>query len=369
MEIEKYDHLIRAIYDGVLASDGWQPIMGEIRALTKTEVLALLLWDESTGVSMLGDQSGADPAEGEEYEAHYAFDDPGTPFIKRTPVGEWYFDRRDLSPQIIRAHPFYQDFLGKYGMRSIMWTKLMATDTTHAGLSFQGGQHRPAYSPEDIKAIEPLLPHLSHAMLLRWRYREVASMAQLGQQLLDRLTSPVLVLDSKARIVLTNAAGQTWLSKRRHLYSHHATLQQASPWPQLLNLARQICGGQPMTVGSIALEAEDGASPTYLVGLPLREDHPLAVGWTRQLGIVVVHDPSTQRRPCRQLLRQLFGLTPAECRLVETLAEQHSLVNSASGLHISVETGRTQLKSIFLKTGSHSQSALMQLVTDLSQIH
>jgi DNA-binding CsgD family transcriptional regulator len=205
-------------------------------------------------------------------------------------------------------------------------------------------------------------------MLLRWRFQELSRLAQLGQHMLDRLSSPVLVIDSMARILFSNAAGQRWLSVKHHPYSIQSTLQQASPWPQLLHLATQICGAHPVPVGTLTISVKDGP-PTYLIGLPLREDHPVAQGWSRSIGIVVVYDQSLQPTPWPQLLRQLFGLTPAECRTVEKLAAHHSVTKVAESNSVSRETVRTQLKSIFNKTGCRNQSALVRLITELSTLH
>jgi DNA-binding CsgD family transcriptional regulator len=58
----------------------------------------------------------------------------------------------------------------------------------------------------------------------------------------------------------------------------------------------------------------------------------------------------------------LFGLTPAECRLADLLAEGLELRNCAECMHITVGTARFMLKSIFHKTETHRQSQLIRLL-------
>jgi len=62
------------------------------------------------------------------------------------------------------------------------------------------------------------------------------------------------------------------------------------------------------------------------------------------------------------LLHCHFGLTPSEARLALHLVTGETLRSAAAELHISYETARTQLKSIFSKTGTCRQAELVVVV-------
>ncbi|MNW20108.1 hypothetical protein D3C71_2203510 [compost metagenome] len=66
------------------------------------------------------------------------------------------------------------------------------------------------------------------------------------------------------------------------------------------------------------------------------------------------------------MLRELYGLTPAETRLATRLACGEGLPEASRQMRIRHETARTQLKSIFLKTGCGSQARLTQMLTRLA---
>ena len=68
----------------------------------------------------------------------------------------------------------------------------------------------------------------------------------------------------------------------------------------------------------------------------------------------------------RELLQSLFALTPAEARLAEQFANGISLTEVADNLRITVATARTQLKSVFRKTGTSRQAELVRLLLLLS---
>jgi DNA-binding CsgD family transcriptional regulator len=68
------------------------------------------------------------------------------------------------------------------------------------------------------------------------------------------------------------------------------------------------------------------------------------------------------RMPQTAFLKNRFGLTPAEARLVLRLVSGDSLRSAAKALGIKYETVRTHLKSIFQKTGTRRQAELVIVV-------
>lgn len=63
-----------------------------------------------------------------------------------------------------------------------------------------------------------------------------------------------------------------------------------------------------------------------------------------------------------------LGLTAAEARLTAKLVQGLSLTDAADALDITAHTARTQLKSIFAKTGVRRQSELLRLLTEVSTL-
>jgi DNA-binding CsgD family transcriptional regulator len=76
---------------------------------------------------------------------------------------------------------------------------------------------------------------------------------------------------------------------------------------------------------------------------------------------VFIQDPLDTVSFDRELLRDLYGLTVAECRVAEAVAQGHDLNAYAQAQRISSHTARTQLKSAFRKTGARRQNQLAHL--------
>ena len=60
------------------------------------------------------------------------------------------------------------------------------------------------------------------------------------------------------------------------------------------------------------------------------------------------------------MLQQLHGLTPAESEVLGRLTDGMRLSDIAEDLGVNIETVRTQLKSIFGKTGTSRQAELVR---------
>jgi len=70
----------------------------------------------------------------------------------------------------------------------------------------------------------------------------------------------------------------------------------------------------------------------------------------------------------QDILRTLFGLTPAECRVALLLGVGHSPQEIAQTIGVSFETVRSHIKSIFSKTNVKRQGELIRLLLDNSVV-
>ena len=83
---------------------------------------------------------------------------------------------------------------------------------------------------------------------------------------------------------------------------------------------------------------------------------------------IFLSKPSSLQLPPKRLAI-LYGLTPAEASLAGKLAALRNVEQAADELYITVHTARSQLKSIFAKTGAESQSELLMLLATGTLAH
>jgi DNA-binding CsgD family transcriptional regulator len=87
---------------------------------------------------------------------------------------------------------------------------------------------------------------------------------------------------------------------------------------------------------------------------------------TRICAALFIRDPADAPPDRQATLSALYGLTPAEARVAEGLANGQTPAELAE--HHSVTTGtlRNQLKAVFSKTGTRRQAEVVRLVLTLS---
>jgi DNA-binding CsgD family transcriptional regulator len=85
----------------------------------------------------------------------------------------------------------------------------------------------------------------------------------------------------------------------------------------------------------------------------------------RVAAVVFVSDPLMKTRPAREILVGLFGLTPAECRVATLLTDGHAPRQIGQLLGVSNNTLKSQLASIYSKTGTSRQSQVVRLISRL----
>lgn len=117
------------------------------------------------------------------------------------------------------------------------------------------------------------------------------------------------------------------------------------------------------------------------IPIPAREDHPAMIVhvapverrandiFNQSACIVIVTPLDGVGVPDSAMLNGLFDLSPAEARLVQKLARGLTINQIADDLDISVATLRSQLRSVFAKTGTSRQTELGRLIGSMGMVN
>jgi DNA-binding CsgD family transcriptional regulator len=165
------------------------------------------------------------------------------------------------------------------------------------------------------------------------------------------------LFDPDGRLIAANETAQSYfgpvLSRKRAI----SALQRGSKEALYGLLQRSAVSGNDLS-GPILLRTSEGrAFVVYALHSPWADDQVL----------LILIDAVERREPSPALLKQLFGLTPAEARLAIEVVRGHGLKGIASALQVSEGTVRTQLKAILAKTNTHRQADLVGLLVRIAQ--
>lgn len=230
------------------------------------------------------------------------------------------------------------------------WTGAMVVNSKHA------------LSDGQVSLLADLSPMLQMAVERWTMLGQLRAANRLTLDTLDFAGLGALLLDRSARVLDCNGTAQSMLADGR-LAMSGGQLRSLDPVnEQHLSrlMARTLLA--PDTGGG-RLQILGGAGPLMLQCAPF----PGALAYPspqRPALIVIVTDPQHRMRQRMAALRRQFGLTAAEAELAIAVVQTGNRKAAAAARGVSDATARTQLTSIFDKTGVRRQTELVRLLMD-----
>lgn len=362
MKDQELDDLIGCFYDGILSSQGWSQALQRLALVTGSRAASLVMWNRPEDRALVGEQFGLPQQLLEDYGKTFQAMDPAREFVEKIEVGGWYMDERHLGTVRIRRLPFYQEFLRSYDLDSTMTSPFLRSETDLDG--FLCLSARPGERDMDriARRLRPVMPHIQRAGRLRLKLIELTQQSSVSLQVLNRFRYPLMVMKLGARVTLANEAAQRWLNSSECLLSMHSTHM-----TRVKELVADACGcgaEKSARAGGQRFNKADGTVYS-LVAIPLPAASTNTWALSEPSALVIVNDPEWETQPEARLLNQMFQLTPAEIRLLNRLQDGLALREASDQLNISIETARSQLKSIFAKIGVNRQVDLQRLLSHL----
>jgi DNA-binding CsgD family transcriptional regulator len=221
-----------------------------------------------------------------------------------------------------------------------------------------------AFDQRDEARLGVLVPHLQRAVQIHQRLSIAEQQRALTFEMLERLTLGIFVLGADARVIFANAIAQRNLQPGASLQLRRGCLRLRHPAQQgrfekAVHDAALTSVGQGTSAGGFVAVRRPEGPPLSLLISPYRVSlagraHP------RPSALLIFADPDTSTRAPEQILAQMFGLAPAEARLVSALVAGQTMADYADGIGISTNTVKTQMRQIFYKTGCNRQTDVIR---------
>ncbi len=295
------------------------------------------------------------------YLEHFMPEDPRLIVVARNPGRILTGDDVILDPVAFEQSALVNEFLDPKNARFGMALTLPINDSYSLDLSLMRSRSDGDYRSVDVETMEFFLPSLKRSLDLRIKLGIFESKARALSDVVDAVDSATFLVTSTGSLVRGNARGQAMLSDGTFVFVRNGRLEprnlrfvpdfsamiersaQRRPEDAVseadTTLTLEGPGGKKAVATVLSLHSSVGRLPGAEVALFLKElapAHPQVAG----LGVA-------------------FGLTGAETRLAQGLLAGKNLETLASQWTLSRETLRTQLSSLYRKTGTHSQSELI----------
>lgn len=368
------DDLILTIHSAALEPDGWTRVGHELLIRLSAHCgLGLRVpshtHPEPWAVLIDYDQSAA-----AEYAKHWGPYDlwyHGARHTGRISTGLVSVGSQFVSSNELEASAFFSDYLRPLKIGPMIQVCLAGSEPNgsigQAALSFYREIGKSPFSSEDVGVLSILAPHLTVAARNYWTAQSLRLLTSARADALDALTSALFAIDRSGRLMFSNRLGdefvkrEKWVRVLKGYLTPVPTICGADRFAAVLHRASSGVGSSILVTDSMTgAEAQVSITPIPpTVDLGFLTATPASLVWIT---------PTVIRADIGHDMALLFGLTPAERRILDKLVTGEDLREVATSLRISIHTARAQLKSIFRKTGRRSQGQLLMLAARIATL-
>ncbi|KQY19315.1 helix-turn-helix transcriptional regulator [Rhizobium sp. Root483D2] len=269
-----------------------------------------------------------------------------------------------MTPEEIAADPVYNTYLRPKGLGWSMGAVMVEPSGHTLIFDMIGRSSDGPFSAGALERANSLKGDLSRAALIASRmvFRQAESIAAT----LALIGLPAAVLGSDNRVLAMNADMEALSPRIRTGAGDRISLKNPTANSLVLAALEQLVLAPASNVQSIPLSAEQGLPALILHLLPVRRKARDV--FSRSLAVLIATPVGQAGPPDMRVLSGLFDLTPGEARVARELASGVSLEAVSIKLGLKLETVRTYLKRIFLKTGTRRQAELTYMLSGLGRL-
>jgi DNA-binding CsgD family transcriptional regulator len=288
--------------------------------------------------------------------------DPRAAGFPRMMSGEIVTDHDIMTPEQIRADPMFNEVLYPTGLRWFAGVGFWAESAAWA-LAIQRTDREGPFEASDKRLLARLAPRLTETATLATVMGRVTLTSMIN--VLNQVRQPALVLNRQGMVLSTNAAADAGFDDEIRISNRRLAVRDKSALAKLDRLVDQIRSTHDsVPLPAVPIPVRRTAKPPVVIRV-LPVDGAARNVFLGARAMLILSNLLPSPAPDPGLIAQAFDLTPAESRLAALLASGMPIDGAAERLRISRETARNHLKSAFSKTGTHRQSELIQLVSQL----
>lgn len=358
--------LIRLIYETAEDASLWTDLLQRLANLLGATVATLDLYNLARQQGDVQAYINVSPEFIHQYKVHFSNKNLWLSYRQDLVVpGRAVLGQMLVPDDVMLKSEFYQDFLRHEEIFHLAGMRILETGSLAAHLSLMRPHGSEAFEVGILSFLEVLVPHLQQAMRLHHRIVDAEACGCSLSEALDRMPVGVILVDGSARVVTMNKAACEIVKARDGLAVALDGLEavchrEMLALRNLISAAAATTSGHRVKPGGTLLISRPSMARSFTVQvLPLKARSRVS-GLSRPAAAVFVSDP--EARPAVTHMACLYHLTPAEEALALRLVQGQSLKEAAEELGITLNTARTHLKHIFLKTGTQRQSELMRLL-------
>lgn len=280
------------------------------------------------------------------------------------PTMQPIYDYRHSSKDEIKRLSFYQEHAIPYGAAYYGGIVLKRDDSAFVAAAIFRDHDLGHLNGHEIAYLERLAPHLRRSVELSLQLPKRAVETGI-RALFHAIKCAAVLFDDRGRVISTNAKADEILTARDGLAIRDQRLVAtygpvaSSVTKEVWNAINDQTGATPHQNVRIRTPRVSDSTPYVIIVSPFVIRPELS---SNRHAVAIILDPDDLSGSSVEWMKREYGLTPSEVRVADLLVHGLSVSEISVSRSCSIETVRSQLKSIMRKTGTKRQSEFLSLV-------
>lgn len=361
--------LIDVIYSAASDPSLWPVVARQIQSAVGGKGLNFVLEDSSDDRFTCVFVNGVPKAEVQRYIREIKDEDALTGLMVRMPEGtafmtQDYLDVTALHSSLYCREEFYEEV--GYPCSNV---GVFHNDGIRRGrISVARSKTDSPDAPEDQLLMQALIPHLCRALLINSQLMDAQLSSILAIEALEHVEAATVLIDDKGRVIQHNHRAETYLQNTfNSAIAFTFKLPDATANRSLHKNITAVGKGRFSDENNVITFLDQGAQKIALC-LPWKSNQTQRE-WLgcNACCIVFILSPSGNSRKT-SILKQSFGLSDAETKVLRELMDGKGASEVAELLFISEATVRFHIRNLLRKTNSRNQAELMANVFSLVSV-
>lgn len=280
--------------------------------------------------------------------------------MRMAPLQVWH-EVQCSTPEELRRNFVYADFARRWDIPYGSQTNVLLQDGMLVGLAVLRGEAAGVPQAEDRRAFEVLSPHVRAAVLTQMAVEGQG--AALISGALEAVGAAAFVLDGLGRVrAMTPAADAAARRGSIRLSGGRLGAVDGRDGAALAEAIRAATSGlvgvHRTGLRTVVLRTGDSPAEVEIADVVTLPSRPYSFGFQPRT-LVVIRGAERARPGVAAVLGRAYGLTAAEADIALAIAEGETREEIATRRRASLETIRSQLKTVFAKLGVNRESQLV----------
>lgn len=358
-------NLLALLHEAALDARLWPAVTDATSAVFDNSVASLGVVDSAC--RYVFDAQSHDYEDQRFREGHYLTPEynPGIAFAAATPP--FTVARREslVSDRQLERLELYNDLMRPRRLWHVAVANLHRDAQYLAPIGLLRSKAQGPLGERDLRLLGRLAPHYNRAIRVRLRLREWEARAAAAVEMSDHGALAIVLVDGAGRIAELNRAAQRLLDDNDGLTIRDGALRASGPdGARLARLIFEAAGGAQGSLllrpsGAMRVARPSRRRPLALVVSATRAG---AAPFGRAYAVrVAFADPEHAPEADADLMARLYGLTRREAEIAALLVQGRSPTEVAATLAMTINTTRSHIRHILIKTGVDRLTDLLRL--------